>query len=256
MDKLFLQERLGKIVEIIQNQGRVSVSELSQRFGVSPVTVRNDLANLERKGLINRTHGGAVARSESYQEPAFLLRKELHSKEKELIGKKAAEYIHDGDSIALDASTTAWHIARNIKDRQDLTVLTNGLFIAIELSESPGITVVMPGGMLRPGSTSLVGDIGTVMLERLHIQKAFFGAWGLTIQEGLTDLNQYEVELKKLLVEKSKEVIAVVDASKWGQVAFTTFAQLDQVNRIITNLTAPDDMVLTIRECGIEVTLV
>ena len=256
MDKLFLQERLGKIVEILQAQGRVSVSELSERFGVSPVTVRNDLASLERQGLINRTHGGAVARPDSNQEPAFLLRKELHSKEKELIGKKAAEYIQDGDSIALDASTTAWHIARNIKGRQELTVLTNGLFIALELSDSPGVTVVMPGGMLRSGSTSLVGDIGVSVLDRFHVQKAFFGAWGLTIQEGLTDLNQYEVEMKRILVEKSKEVIAVVDASKWGLVAFTTFAQLNQVNRVITNSSAPEDMVVSIRECGIEVTLV
>jgi DeoR/GlpR family transcriptional regulator of sugar metabolism len=256
MDRLFLQERLGKIVEIVQAHGRVSVSELSEQFGVSPVTVRNDLASLERQGLIYRTHGGAVVRPDSNQEPAFLLRKELHSKEKGLIGKKAAEYIHDGDSIALDASTTALQIARNIKGRQDLTVITNGLFIALELSDSPGVTVVMPGGMLRSGSTSLVGDIGIAMLDRFHVQKAFFGAWGLTIQEGLTDLNQYEVEMKRLLVEKSKEVIAVVDASKWGQVAFTTFAQLDQVNRIITNSSAPADMVSSIRKCGIEVTLV
>jgi DeoR/GlpR family transcriptional regulator of sugar metabolism len=256
MDKLFLQERLGKIIEIIQAQGRVSVSELSDRFGVSPVTVRNDLASLERQGLINRTHGGAVVRPDSKQEPAFLLRKELHSKEKELIGAKAAEYIYDGDSIALDASTTAWHIARNIKGRQELTVLTNGLFIALELSDTPGVTVVMPGGMLRSGSTSLVGDIGVGMLDRFHVQKAFFGAWGLTIQEGLTDLNQYEVEMKRLLVAKSKEVIAVIDASKWGQVAFTTFAQLDQVHRIITNSSAPEAMVTSIRQCGIEITLV
>jgi DeoR/GlpR family transcriptional regulator of sugar metabolism len=255
-DRLFPEERLDKILAIVEQKGRVSVSELSEEFEVSTVTIRNDLAALERQGRVLRTHGGAMTRPDSNQEPAFTLRMRIHSDEKERIAQAAASLVHDGDAIALDASTTAWHLALHLKDRHELTVLTNGLFIALELADSPGVSVVMPGGMLRSGSSSLIGDMGAAVFDRYHIQKGFFGAWGLTLQEGLTDLNQYEVELKRMMVERSKEVIAIVDATKWGQVAFSTFASLDQVDRVISNTPVPEVMVATLRERGIHITLV
>ena len=255
-DKLYLQERLDQIQALVEQQRRVSVAELSERFDVSSVTIRNDLANLERRGLLVRTHGGAMLRAEADQEPAFSLRKGFHSSEKERIGRAAAGCVRDGDSIVLDASTTAWQLARHLKDRQELTVLTNGLFIALELADAPGVTVVMPGGTLRSGSTSLVGDLGASLFERYHIQKGFFGAWGFTLQEGLTDVNQYEVELKRRMVERSKEVIAIVDSSKWGQVAFATFAALEQIDYVISDDPAPTGMLQALRARGIPVTLV
>jgi DeoR/GlpR family transcriptional regulator of sugar metabolism len=255
-DKLFRQERLDQILDLVRGRSRVSVAELSRRFAVSPMTIRSDLASLEQQGLLVRTHGGAVLKPDSNQEPAFMLRKEHHSAEKERIGRAAAALVGDGESIALDASTTSWQVARRLKDRRELTVVTNGLFIALELVDSPGVTVVMPGGTLRPASTSLVGDIGACLLDRYHVQKGFFGARGFSLPEGLTDVNQYEVELKKLLVERSKEVIAVVDASKWGQLAFATFAPLEAISRVITAGPAPAEMVSALRERGIAVDLV
>lgn len=255
--KLFLQERLDQIVTLLQEQGRVSVIDLSDRFGVSTVTIRNDLTNLQQQGLLVRTHGGAVTRPDlSMEPPAFALRKELHLTEKERIGRAAAALVRDGDSIALDASTTAWQIARHLKDRQELTVVTNGLFVALEFLDSPGVTVVMPGGALRIASASLVGDQGACILERYHVQKGFFGAGGFTIEEGLTDTNQYEVELKQRMVERSKVVIAVVDSSKWGQVTFASLASVDQLDHVITDEAAPEVMVAELRGRGIDVTLV
>lgn len=255
--KLYLQERLDQIAALIQEQGRASVTDLSERFGVSAVTVRNDLASLEQQGRLVRTHGGAVARAEPGTEPpAFALRKELHLAEKERIGRAAAALVRDGDSISLDASTTAWQIARHLKNRQELTVVTNGLFIALEFLDSPGVTVVMPGGALRVASASLVGDEGACILERYHVRKGFFGAGGFTLEEGLTDTNQYEVELKQRMVERSKQVIAVVDSSKWGQVAFASLASVEQVDYVITDGAAPDPMVAALRSRGIGVTLV
>jgi DeoR/GlpR family transcriptional regulator of sugar metabolism len=240
----------------MEEKGRVSVIDLSKQFDVSTVTIRNDLAELERQGRVLRTHGGAMLRPDAIQEPAFSLRQRIHSAEKERIARAAADLVRDGDSIALDASTTAWHLARHLKDRHELTVITNGLFNALELSDSPGVAVVMPGGMLRSGSTSLVGDLGAGIFDHYHIQKGFFSAWGLTLQEGLTDLNQYEVELKRLMVERSKEVIAIVDTTKWGQVAFSTFASLDQVNEIISDSPAPPEIVSALQACGIKIHLV
>jgi DeoR/GlpR family transcriptional regulator of sugar metabolism len=255
-DKLFRQERHDQIIGLVQQRGRISVTELSELFSVSAMTIRNDLANLEEHGLLLRTHGGAMAKADSSLEPAFLLRKELHSAAKERIGRAAAGLVRDGDSIVLDASTTTWQIARNLKDRHELTVITNGLFIALELVDAPGVTVVIPGGTLRTASTSLIGDIGGCVLDRYHVQKGFFGARGFTLQEGLTDVNQYEVELKRLMVARSKEVIGVVDSSKWGQVAFATFASLDQVNHLISDDEAPEEMVSALERQGIKVTIV
>ncbi len=255
-DKLFLQERLDQIAALIQELGRVSVAELAERFGVSAVTIRNDLAVLEQKGLLIRTHGGAMSKPSSGAELAFDFRRGLHTVEKENIGRAAAAMVLDGEAIALDASTTAWQVARHLKDRHELTVVTNGVFVALEFLDSPGVTVVMPGGSLRAASASLVGDLGVNILQRYNVQKGFFGARGFTIAEGLTDVNQYEVELKRHMVERCKEVIAVVDSSKWGQVAFATFAPLDQIDCVISDVGAPMDMLVALSERGIKTILV
>jgi DeoR/GlpR family transcriptional regulator of sugar metabolism len=255
--RLFLQERLDQIVTLVQEKGRVSVADLSDHFGVSAVTIRNDLTSLQQQGLLVRTHGGAVIQSDPNMEPpAFALRKELHRAEKERIGQAAAALIRDGDSVALDASTTAWQIARHLKDRRELTIVTNGLFIALEFLDSPAVTVVMPGGALRTASASLVGDEGACILERYHVQKGFFGAGGFTLEEGLTDTNQYEVELKQRMVERSKEVIAIVDSSKWGQVTFASLASVEQLDQVIADNAAPAEMVAALRQQGTLVTLV
>ena len=255
--KLFLEERLDQIGALLHEQGRVSVVDLSERFGVSAVTIRNDLGTLEQQGRLVRTHGGAMALPDlGIELPAFALRKELHLPQKEKIGQAAAALVRDGDSIALDASTTAWQIARHLKDRRELTIVTNGLFVALEFLDSPGVTVVMPGGTLRVASASLIGDQGACILERYHVQKGFFGAGGFTLEEGLTDTNQYEVELKQRMVERSKKVIAIVDSSKWGQVTFAALASVAQLDRVITDDSAPPEMIAALRERSIEVTLV
>ncbi len=255
--KLFLEERLDLITTLLQEQGRVSVADLSKRFGVSSVTIRNDLGTLERQGRLIRTHGGAMpSPSLGIELPAFAMRKELHLPEKKKIGSAAAALIRDGDSIALDASTTAWQIARHLKERQELTVVTNGLFVALEFLDSPGVTVVMPGGSLRTASASLVGDQGACILERYHVQKGFFGAGGFTLEEGLTDTSQYEVELKRLMVQRSKEVIAVIDSSKWGQVTSVSLAAIHEMDHVISDQAAPPDMVSRLRDSGVRVTLV
>jgi DeoR family transcriptional regulator of aga operon/DeoR family fructose operon transcriptional repressor len=255
--RLFQPERLRQIQELLTERGRVSVTDLSRRFEVSTVTVRSDLAALERQGLLVRTHGGAVPRFERGPEPlAFALRKEQRLVEKTRIGQAAASLIRDGDAIALDASTTAWQVARHLKDRRELTVITNGLFIAQEFLDSPGVTVVMPGGSLRSASASLVGNEGSGILERYHVRRGFFGAGGFSIDEGLTDTNQYEVELKQRMIERSKQVVAIVDSSKWGQVTLAPLADVSQLDLVISDAGAPAGMVARLRELDVTVTLV
>jgi DeoR/GlpR family transcriptional regulator of sugar metabolism len=243
-------------VTLIQDRGRVSVSELCERFGVSAVTIRSDLSELEHQGLLIRTHGGAMLKANSGSELAFDFRRGLYPAEKDRIGRAAAATVLDGEAIALDASTTAWQVARHLKAHRELTVVTNGLFIALEFVDSPAVTVVMPGGSLRAASASLVGDLGADILEQYNVQKGFFGARGFTITEGLTDVNQYEVELKRRMVQRCKQVVAIVDSSKWGQVAFATFAKLDKIDSVIVDEKAPEEMLARLQAYDIKVTLV
>ena len=131
--RLFPEERLDQIPQLLHDQERVSVTELSKRFDVSTVTVRNDLTKLEERGQLVRTHGGAVLNSDRETEPpAFAFRKELHAAEKDRIGCAADQLVGNGDAIALDPSTTGWYLARRLREDRELTVVTNGLFIALE----------------------------------------------------------------------------------------------------------------------------
>jgi DeoR/GlpR family transcriptional regulator of sugar metabolism len=252
---LFPEERLDRIASLVAEKQRVSVAELSSLFDVSKVTIRSDLDELEQRGLLMRTHGGALAidQNQKKAELSFDVRERLQQTEKSRIGQMAASLVHDGDGIALDASTTALQIAKRIKDRRDLTVVTNGIRIALEFIDSPHITVVMPGGILRRDAVSLVGELGEEVLAKFNVQKGFFGAKGVTLEEGLTDVDTYEVQLKRAMVRAAKEVIAIVDHTKWGHVGFVSFVSIDQVDCIITDDGAPPDMVAVLREAGVDV---
>jgi DeoR family transcriptional regulator of aga operon/DeoR family fructose operon transcriptional repressor len=163
--------------------------------------------------------------------------------------------VEDGEAIILDASTTALAVATQLQDRRELTVLTNGLLIALALIDVPGITVVMPGGFVRRDSASMVGDEGHEFIERFNFQKGIFGAKGLTLEEGLTDVNTAEVSIKRDLVTHARQVVAVVDSSKWGRVGFASFASIDQLDCIITDAGAPSDMIAALRKAGADVVI-
>ena len=253
---LFTQERRQQIATLLEEQQRVTVIELSHLFSVSEVTIRKDLAWLEEHNIAVRTHGGAVRATTPATEMGFEVREQLQQSEKERIGAAASRLVQDGDTIALDASTTAHAVAHFLKEKRELTVVTNGLRIGMELIATPGISVLIPGGMLRQESFSLVGTWGRTVLEQIHIKTAIVGARGFSLSEGLTDVNSEEIELKRAIVEMAKEVIAVIDSSKWQQVAFATFCPLHRITTIVTDTKAPQDMVEQVRRAGVEVLLV
>ena len=238
---------------MIEEKTRASVLELSKRLSVSEVTIRKDLALLEEEGSVLRTHGGAISVGRSRAELAFEVRARLHKTEKSLIGAEAARLVEDGDSIALDASSTALQIARHLKARRELTV---GIRVAMELAGRPSITVLMPGGAVRWEAFSLVGKWGATMLRQLNIQKAFVGAVGFTLEEGLTDVNAEEAELKRAMVVTAKDVIGVFDHTKWDRVAMATFCPTDRLRLVISDDRAPADSVKAARNLGIDVRLV
>ncbi|RME80626.1 MAG: DeoR/GlpR transcriptional regulator [Caldilineae bacterium] len=249
-----LAQRRQAILMALKEKGQVTVAELSERFGVSEVTIRADLQALYEQGLLLRTRGGAMA-TKALPELSFDVRKQQRSRQKARIGKAAAHLIHSGDTIALDASTTAQAIIPHIKHLAELNVVTNSLRVAMSLLDAPQVHVMLPGGHLRRESISLVGQEGCEFFEDININVGFFGARGITLEEGFTDVNLEEVHTKRAMVTRCKKVVIVADASKWGQVATTTFAPVERVDTVITDTDAPVDLVAEMRRRGVEVIL-
>lgn len=252
----FLEERRQEILLLLQEQGRVSVIDLSRRFAVSEVTIRGDLQALADERLVVRTHGGAVLASEGIGELALTMRRRRHTSEKDRIGIGGAALVANGDAIFLDSSSTSLAIAQHIKERRHVTVLTNGLEVARELYDAPEIKLVLLGGMLERVTASLVGGYGMAEIQRFNIEKGFFGAHGIEPSAGLTDVSADEAAVKRPLVHLCRQVIAVLDATKWGRVGLASFADLAQLSQIVTDDGAPPPLVTHVRALGVTVNVV
>ena len=253
---LYLEERRQAILDLLQGTGRVTVTDLSLRFGVSEVTVRADLQALAERKLLVRTHGGAVPAANGMSELALVLRRQHQVKEKGRIGAAGAQLVEDGDAIFLDSSSTSLTIAYHLKAHHHLTVITNGLEVARELFDAPGVELVMVGGVLQRATASLVGAHGLDAIGGFHLGKGFFGAHGISQEAGLTDVSADEAAVKRPLVAMCRQVFAVLDATKWGRVGLASFAAVTQLRAIITDVDAPPAMVGEFRAQGIEVILV
>lgn len=253
---VFVAERQEHIAHMVEEHGRVRVAELAAHFRVSTVTIRKDLVLLESANRLVRTHGGAIAVDRSRPEVSFEIRERLQAQEKVRIGTAAAALVHDGESIVMDASTTALSVARQLKSRggwSQLTVITNGLRVASELAGHPGITVLMLGGRVRWEALSVVGQLGDGLFRRINVQKAFLGAAGFTLESGLSDATDEEAQIKRSMVAAAREVIAIADHTKWERAAFATFCPTDQIDVVLTDDQAPEPMVKALEARGIDV---
>ena len=256
---VFARERQQDIARLIEKNGRARVTDLALRFSVSAVTIRKDLLVLEADRKVVRTHGGAIVPQAHRPEPAFDIRERLQRDEKSRIGAAAAALVSDGQSIVLDASTSASYVARHLKLRDSwhfLTVVTNSIRIALDLAGHPGITVLMLGGRVRGEALSVVGPLGDGVFRRVNVQTAFLGAAGFTVENGLTDAMEEEAQIKRSMVSAAREVIAVVDHTKWGRTASATFCRTDGLTGVITDDEAPAEMVERLEAMGITVTRV
>ena len=256
---VFARERQEHIARIVEEHGRARVADLARQFDVSAVTIRKDLLALETEQRLVRAHGGAIAIDRSRPELAFDIRERLQADEKLRIGAAAAALVSDGESIVMDASTTALSVARHIKSRgawSQLTIITNGLRIASELAGHPGLTVLMLGGRVRWEALSVVGQLGDGLFSRINVQKAFLGAAGFTLESGLSDATDEEAQIKRSMVAAAREVIAIVDHTKWERAAFATFCAIDQVGTVPTDPGAPAAMMDALRARGVDVRIV
>jgi len=246
-------DRMDRVLELLETRDAVTVTELAHAFAVSEVTVRSDLGLLARQGLVARIRGGARALQRGQSEVAFDVRLRVQDEAKRAIARAAAALVGDGEAVALDSSTTAFYIALELRERNELVVVTNGLRVAMVLADAPGVSVIVPGGLLRLPAMSLVGDFASGVLRTTSIGKGFFGARGVSLERGLMDLNPEEVRIKHEMADVCERVIGVFDHTKWRRSALLSFVPTQRISAIVTDAQAPAELLQEWRERGVDV---
>jgi DeoR/GlpR family transcriptional regulator of sugar metabolism len=245
-------EREQAILLDLEISGRVMVNELTERFGVSAVTIRKDLGALERRDLLLRVRGGAVSSGHT-DEGAWTMRVRHSRKAKRAVARAAAELVGHGDVIALDSSTTCYHLAQELVTRRNLVVITNGLRTATLFMEQTNAMVLLPGGVLRRAAESLVGPIGDLLTGRGRIQLGFFGLVGLSPKNGLMDISAEESQTKAFMASVCDQVYGVFDSSKAERFALHPFVPADRVTGLYTDDGVPPHVVASWAEIGVPV---
>lgn len=252
-------ERHQNILELVAERGQITITEICELFDVSEMTARRDLNKLDQEGVLRRVHGGAVRNLGRSYEPPFTVREIKNQEIKKNIGLKAAELIFDGDSIALDVGTTTLEIVTGLKGKHDLTIVTSCLQIAnaitTSLSLESDIRLIIAGGIVRPRELSMVGSIPEKVYSELHVDKAFIGIGGISLEDGLTEFNMEDARVKQILMESAREVIVVADSSKFGDTTFTTVSPLTSVDKIVTDRSIDQQYLSEIEKLGVEVIL-
>lgn len=245
-------KRLERLRHILRRDHVVRITELLRELDVSPATIRRDLNELERLGEIRRVHGGAVSIESRLDEPLFDDKTSIAAKEKHRIAQAALTYIKPNDTIFLDGGSTVLELARLLRERSNLTILTNSLRAAIELA-AQGPRLILIGGGLRRLSQTLVGPLTRLMLQELQVDKAFMGTIGLTLEEGLTTTDPSEAYTKELVMEHAREVILLADHSKVGKISFSRAGELEKVHVLITDRLVDRKFARELRRRGVEV---
>ncbi len=235
-------ERRNKIEEIIQKNKSVLVLDLAKQFEVTTETIRGDLEKLEKQGVLIRTYGGATLNEGSEQDIPVSDRDVINFEGKQRIGKRAAKLIKDGETIFLDASTSCLHIARNIKDKKSVTVITNSERIVSELAGCDAIRVVSTGGLLSPKNMSYVGRIvEKTIRENYFANKVFFSCRGATVSRGLTESNEAEAEIKKAMIDSAESVFFLCDHTKIGKIGVPVICDFSRIDTVITDIKVSDE---------------
>lgn len=252
------ETRLERILHQLQETGSVSVDGLSEEFGVSVATVRRDLKKLEKGGMLHRTHGGATMIEPLFYEPfrsdsSFQEQVARYAQEKRRIGLAAAELVKEGDTIALTPGTTTLEVVRGIRHRRNITVITNTVNVAMELSKRNDLNVFVTGGYLRGEWFSLVGGSTIEALRRVFVDKVFIGANGIDAERGLTVFNAAEAEVNRVMIEQAREKIAVADHSKLGVVANFLLCRTEEVDLLITDSGASEQATAAFEEKGVKI---
>ena len=249
-------ERRQSLLDILRKQPGLRVPELAAVLRVSEGTVRNDLNALEEQGLLMRVHGGAVLNQQyQFQNNSFVRRHQENAAAKLAIAREAAVLVNDGDSVLMDASSTAYYFAKALSERRHLRVMTNGFEVARELAQNSSNTVILIGGVVNNESSSVTGLLSEKIIEELHIQKAFLSCSGFSLERGMTEVHLAEAQLKRKVIESSQQLYALVDSTKFGKEDLTSFARPEKIRCLFTDSHLSPAWAEQLKQAGIEFTI-
>jgi DeoR family transcriptional regulator of aga operon len=252
-------KRADHILRELRHKGSISLDELIAALGASAASVRRDLAKLEAKGLVRRTHGGVTLVEPLLYEPfrydsVFQNREQHRTAEKRRIGLAAAELIQENETVGFTAGTTTTHVARNLRNRHNIRVITNAINIGMELSNCVGLRTFVTGGFVQwAGSFSLIGQIAITTLNDIYMDRLFVSVCGIDIARGLTVIEPEEALTFRAMIHQSKQTIVVTDSTKIGVVSPALVCPISNIHMLITDTRASDKTIAPFRERGIEV---
>lgn len=247
------EERYTLILQMIQNQQKMSIIDLSHELGVSEITIRRDLKDLVDRGMVHRIYGGAIIAQASPIDSPVLQRLNEDKEIKEKIGQAAAALVQDGETVFIGSGSTTTYVARQLVNRKRLTVITNALNVGMELATSEGVTVVVVGGMLHPSELSLIGHIADQALRELRVDKVIMGIQAISTHAGLSNDYLPEVMTDRAIFAMTQEVILVADNTKFEKVETGYVAPINRIKTLITDHKTDANVLKQIRDLGINV---
>lgn len=254
--------RAKEILRLLLRQGKTSIEELTAVMATSPASVRRDLMRLEERGLVHRTHGGAMLAEQAVYEPfrfdaSFQVREDRFAIEKRRIGMAAAALVEEGETIGLTAGTTTTQLARHLRQRSNLRIVTNAVNIAMELSSSAGLTVNLTGGSMRwAGAFSLIGYAAVESLKMFVVDRVFVGVCGIDQERGATTIEPDEAAVFRAMAAQARQVVVLADSSKIGMVSPAVICPTAEINILITDDGASEDMLCGFTRAGVKTLVV
>ncbi|MBN1260524.1 MAG: DeoR/GlpR transcriptional regulator [Anaerolineae bacterium] len=248
-------ERHDRIKQLVDDRGSVTVQELSQLYEVSEATIRRDLEDLDRRGAVRRTHGGAVKAEKAPKEPPIIQRIGDRPAEKERIGRAAVDLIQDGETIFLGSGTTVIEVARSFPPDIHLTVITNSLPVVNELATRPGIELVVIGGILRQTELSMVGHVAEQAIREFRADRAFLGMYAVDVACGFTNDYPPEIMTDRAIIAISRQLVVLADHSKFGRVSSMLISPVTSADVIITDRATPEETIRQLRDLDVELIL-
>ncbi len=250
---MFAVERQKYILEQLNEIGSVLVNKLSVELNVTEETVRRDLEKLENQGLLMRTHGGAILMEENNIELSLEKRKNLNADVKIKLAKEAVKYISRGDTVFLDASTTTFYMAKEIKKLNNVTVVTNSIRVINELSSSPDITVIAIGGIVSDNQSFVGSHAENIIRNNFFANKMFFSSRGITKNAEILESNERECGVKQSMLKNSSEKIYLCDKSKIGRIGFAKLTSFSEINCVITEKDVDNDLKRVLEENNVKI---
>ena len=248
-------ERRKYSFEVLSERGHVSVAELSSHLGVSEVTIRKDLQYLEERNLLMRTHGGAMRLDYLVAEQTLEEKGQKYQEQKARIGRAAAELVEDGDTLILDAGTTVLQVARHLRGKRNLTVLTSSITVAAEMMRIPDADLIMLGGLVRASSAAVVGHYAEQMVRDHSFRKLFLAVDGFDVERGLTTTHTMEAHLNRIMIESAMQTVAVLDSSKFGRRGLCSICGVESVDVVVTDDQIPDNFRRQLEERDVHVVI-